>query len=68
MLHDLGVEFVPGSEAAAALAGQHFARYLERGGPAGRVVPDFSSARTLRSTATGCWLAIVAICVTTAAN
>ena len=41
MLHDLGIEFVPGSEAAAALAGQHFARYLERGGTAGRVVPDF---------------------------
>ena len=41
MLHDLGIEFVPGSEAAAAMAGQHFARYLERGGPAGRVVRDF---------------------------
>ena len=41
MLHDLGIEFVPGSEAAAVLAGQHFARYLERGGAAGRVVPDF---------------------------
>ena len=41
MLHDLGIEFVPGSETAAALAGQHFARYLERGETAGRVVPDF---------------------------
>ena len=41
MLHDLGIEFVPGSEAAAVLAGRHFARYLERGGAAGRVVPDF---------------------------
>ena len=41
MLHDLGIEFLPGSEAAAVLAGRHFARYLERGGTAGRVVPDF---------------------------
>ena len=41
MLHDLGIEFVPGSEAAAVLAGRHFARYLERGGAAGRGVPDF---------------------------
>ena len=41
MLHDLGIELVPGSEAAAALAGQHFARYLERGGTGGRVLPDF---------------------------
>ena len=41
MLYDLGIEFVPGSETAAVLAGQHFARYLERGGTAGRVVPDF---------------------------
>ena len=41
MLHDLGIEFVPGSEAAAVLAGRHFARYLERGGAAGRVMPDF---------------------------
>ena len=41
MLHDLGIEFVPGSETAAVLAGRHFARYLERGGAAGRVVPDF---------------------------
>lgn len=41
MLRDLGIEFVPGSETAAVLAGQHFARYLERGGTTGRVVPDF---------------------------
>ena len=41
MLRDLGIEFVPGSEAAAVLAGQHFARYLERGETTGRVVPDF---------------------------
>ena len=41
MLRDLGIEFVPGSEAAAVLAGQHFARDLERGGTTGRVVPDF---------------------------
>ena len=41
MLHDLGIEFAPGNEATAALAGQHFARYLARGGTAGRVVPDF---------------------------
>lgn len=40
MLRDLGIEFVPGSEAAAAvLAGQHVARHLERGGTTGRVVP-----------------------------
>lgn len=41
MLQDLGIEFVPGNEATAALAGQHFARYLARGGTAGRIVPDF---------------------------
>ena len=41
MLHDLRIEFVPGSEAAAVLAGRHFTRYLERGGATGRVVPDF---------------------------
>ena len=41
MLQDLGIEFVPGNEASAALAGQHFTRYLERGGAGGRVVPDF---------------------------
>ena len=41
MLHDLGIEFAPGNEATAALAGQHFARYLARGGTTGRVVPDF---------------------------
>ena len=41
MPDDLGIEFVPGSRTAAGLAGQHFARYLERGGTARRMVPDF---------------------------
>lgn len=36
---DLG--FVPSSRESAALAGEHFARYLRRVGRAGRVVPDF---------------------------
>ena len=45
MLHDLGIEFAPGNEATAALAEQHFARYLARGGTAGRVVPDADGAR-----------------------
>ena len=45
MLDDLGIEFVPGSRTAAGLAGQHFARYLERGGTARRMVPRLSCGR-----------------------
>jgi predicted nucleic acid-binding protein len=40
-LTDWQIEFVPSSRESAALAGEHFARYLKRGGRAGRVLPDF---------------------------
>jgi hypothetical protein len=40
-LTDWQLEFVPSSRESAALAGEHFGRYLERGGRAGRVLPDF---------------------------
>lgn len=41
MLQALAVDSVPGSRTSALLAGRRFARYLERGGAAGRVLPDF---------------------------
>ena len=41
MLQALAIEFVPSTQASAVLAGDHFARYLERGGTAGRLLPDF---------------------------
>ena len=40
-LSDWQLEFVSSSRESAALAGEHFARYLRRGGRAGRVLPDF---------------------------
>ena len=40
-LTDWQLGFVPSSRESAALAGEHFARYLKRGGRAGRVLPDF---------------------------
>lgn len=40
-LSDWRIEFVPSSLRSAALAGRSFARYLERGGKPGRVLPDF---------------------------
>ena len=40
-LADWQVDFVPSSLASAMLAGQLFARYLDRGGEGGRVVEDF---------------------------
>lgn len=40
-LSDWQIAFVPSSVESAALAGQMFRVYLERGGKRGRVVPDF---------------------------
>jgi predicted nucleic acid-binding protein len=40
-LADWEIQFVPSSFASAMLAGRNFARYLARGGRAGRIVPDF---------------------------
>jgi hypothetical protein len=40
-LSDWQLVFVPSSQESAARAGEHFARYLDRGGAAGRIVPDF---------------------------
>ena len=40
-LSDWQITFVPSSVESAALAGQMFRTYLERGGKRGRVVPDF---------------------------
>ncbi|MCS7338439.1 MAG: hypothetical protein NZ739_09425 [Verrucomicrobiae bacterium] len=40
-LSDWQITFVPSSLESAALAGQMFRRYLERGGKRGRVVADF---------------------------
>lgn len=40
-LSDWQLAFQPSSADSAALAGQMFHRYLERGGKRGRVVPDF---------------------------
>jgi predicted nucleic acid-binding protein len=40
-LSDWGIEFVPSSRDSAILAGLSFARYLSRGGRAGRIVADF---------------------------
>ncbi len=40
-LSDWNIQFVPSSVTSAALAGEMFRVYLERGGKRGRVVPDF---------------------------
>ena len=40
-LSDWRIQFVPSSVESAALAGEMFRMYLERGGKRGRVVPDF---------------------------
>ncbi|MFN0073344.1 MAG: type II toxin-antitoxin system VapC family toxin [Chloroflexota bacterium] len=40
-LIDWQLQFVPSSRESAMLAGEHFARYLRRGGRASRVLPDF---------------------------
>lgn len=40
-LADWRIEFVPSSLDSAILAGVNFARYLSRGGRAGRIVADF---------------------------
>ena len=41
LLDDLGIDYVACSREAALLAGRHLAKYLQRGGPRGRIVPDF---------------------------
>jgi predicted nucleic acid-binding protein len=40
-LADWQIEYIPSSLDCAIMAGTNFARYLSRGGRAGRVVPDF---------------------------
>ena len=40
-LRDWQVDFVPGSLQSGLLAGEYFAKYLQRGGKARRVLPDF---------------------------
>ena len=40
-LADWQIDFIPSSLESALLAGEHFSRYLARGGKAGRVVVDF---------------------------
>lgn len=40
-LSDWQIQFIPSSFESAALAGEMFRVYLERGGKRGRVVPDF---------------------------
>jgi predicted nucleic acid-binding protein len=40
-LSDWQIDFLPSSLESATLAGEHFARYLARGGQGGRVVVDF---------------------------
>jgi predicted nucleic acid-binding protein len=40
-LTDWQIEYVPSSLKSAILAGSNFARYLSRGGRAGRIVADF---------------------------
>lgn len=41
LLDDFGIDFVASSKESAMLAGRHLAKYLSRGGPRGRIVPDF---------------------------
>lgn len=40
-LSDWQLEFVPSSRQSSAMAGEHFAAYLQRGGRQGRIVADF---------------------------
>ena len=41
LMLDWQIHFVPQSQESAVLAGEHFSRYVERGGPQRRVLPDF---------------------------
>ena len=52
-LTDWNIQFLPSSMESAALAGYMYARYLDRGGKQGRVVPDFliGAHAQLRATA-----------------
>ena len=40
-LNDWQLEFVPSNQSSARLAGSNFGKYLDRGGKAQRVLPDF---------------------------
>jgi predicted nucleic acid-binding protein len=40
-LRDWQIDFVPSSLESSLLAGEYFAKYLQRGGKARRVLPDF---------------------------
>jgi predicted nucleic acid-binding protein len=40
-LRDWQIDFVPSSQESSVLAGEHFAKHLQRGGKGGRVLPDF---------------------------
>lgn len=40
-LSDWNLTFIPSSQASAVLAGEMFRVFLQRGGKAGRIVPDF---------------------------
>jgi hypothetical protein len=40
-LSDWQLVFAPSSQESATMAGEHFERYLDRGGSGGRIVPDF---------------------------
>ena len=52
-LSDWQIRFVPSSVESAALAGEMFRIYLERGGKRGRVVPDFLIAAHAQLHASG---------------
>ncbi len=41
LLDDLGIDYVACSRESALLAGRHLAKYFQRGGLRGRIVPDF---------------------------
>jgi predicted nucleic acid-binding protein len=41
LMLDWQIHFVPQSRESAVLAGEHFSRYVERGGAQKRVLPDF---------------------------
>lgn len=48
LMLDWQIHFVPQSQESAVLAGEHFSRYVERGGPQKRVLPDFLIAAHAR--------------------
>jgi predicted nucleic acid-binding protein len=48
LLDDRGIDCVACSRESALLAGRRLAKYLQRGGPRGRIVPDFLIAAHAR--------------------